>query len=399
MSKFPAATKKAILVALTLTTVLTLLITAACTSEEAQPDQTEQALLENTEKLGSDIATLRQELEELRSTKSQETAQSIKLLESTPARPARTPRATTIGPTATSEPTPAAIAITVTIPTPSGPGICGRSPKLQEAILYTLNVSYCQLVNEAEMVRISGDWAVGLDEVRPGDFRGLINITSISVHTRDIRAGAFVGLENLKTMKLNVHRYGSIAPGAWQGLDKLEELSIESKHRSESEEGPILTLQDFQNLPSLNNLRINGWLYLQADTISETLFSNLSNLEVLSLEKLKAEGKEEDIHLPGRLFLKNTKLRQVSIGIDYATEHQGAPVRGHVRQQPRTGASFVPRRKLQDAQDDVRTPRKTGEESPYHMENRITDQNSSCRRTRPYTGGSSWATTIPAGTK
>ena len=248
MSKCPTTAKRATHAILTTFTVLALFITVACNSEEARPNQTEEALLEKTEKLGSDIATLRRELEELRRTESKETAQSIKLPESTPARPARTPEATTIGPTATSEPTPAAI--TVTIPTPSGPGICGRSPELQEAILSKLNVSYCQLVNEAEMFRISGDWWVRLDEVRPGDFRGLINITSISIHAKDIRAGAFVGLENLKTMKLNVHRYGSIAPGGWQGLDKLEDLSIESTYPSESEEDQDSPYRTFRTCPA-----------------------------------------------------------------------------------------------------------------------------------------------------
>lgn len=311
MSKFTTSTKRTIIVALSIATVLTLLIAAACASEEAQPNRTEEALVQEVNRLNSETASLRQEVEELQRAESQESAQSVKPPESTPGQPARTPEATAAGPTAAQEPARQPS----TYPTPAGPGICGRSPEVQGAILSVLNVSYCQLVNEAEMFRIKGEWSVQLDEVRPGDFRGLINITSISVRAKDVRAGAFAGLENLKTMELDVDRYGSIAPGAWQALDKLEEISIKPTNSSGSKEGPKLTLPDFQHLPSLNNLRINGWLYLRADTISETLFSNLSNLEVLSLEKLEAKGKEEDIHIPGGLFLNNTKLRKISIEI------------------------------------------------------------------------------------
>ena len=351
MSHLPAVAKSVLLNLLALTAAAALILTTGCSGNEqvtkTQPSQTEQALAEKIERQDDEIASLRRELEKLQSTEEQQTKQptqthtpAARVLEagsSRPtnapeagsSRPTNTPEPSSSKPTNTSEPTPSAI----NIPTPSGPGICGRSPELQEAILSKLNVSYCQPVNEAELFRINGEWSVRLEEVRPGDFQGLINITSISVHAKDIRAGAFAGLENLKTMKLNVHRYGSIAPGAWKGLDKLEVLSIESTYPSEGEEGrPILTLPDFQHLPSLNDLRINGWSYLRADTISETLFSNLPDLEVLLLEKLKAEGKEEDMHIPGRLFLNNIMLREVGIGIHYAPSTRVLPARGHVRQ-------------------------------------------------------------------
>ena len=116
------------------------------------------------------------------------------------------------------------------------------------------------------------------------------------------------------------------------------------------------------------------------------------------MEKLKAEGKEEDIHIPGRLFLKNTKLKKVSIGIDYAPN-----TRVHLSED-----MFASNPELEQVSfygANFRMPKTTfGHleklgESPYPMENRITDQNSSCQSTRPYTGGSSTATTVPAGTR
>ena len=64
MSKFTTSAKKATLVALTMATVLTLLIAAACTSEEAQPNQTEEALVEEVNRLSTEVASIQKEVED-----------------------------------------------------------------------------------------------------------------------------------------------------------------------------------------------------------------------------------------------------------------------------------------------------------------------------------------------
>ena len=114
MSHFPTFTKRAILNLTALTVALALLVSTACSSNGANPtsppDRGEQTLEEKIDQLNSEIASLRREAEEPRSTERQESAQRVGQTEPATSQPARTPEVTITGQAATQ------------------PGICGRSP-------------------------------------------------------------------------------------------------------------------------------------------------------------------------------------------------------------------------------------------------------------------------------
>ena len=88
----------------------------------------------------------------------------------------------TPAPTSPSVPTPTA----VVIPTPTRPGICGRTPEVQQAIIEKLRIASCRLITEHELYRIRGLPEIRAPELRAGDFTGLVNLNSLSVPIKAI---------------------------------------------------------------------------------------------------------------------------------------------------------------------------------------------------------------------
>ena len=119
-------------------------------------------------------------------------------------------------PTSPSVPTPTA----VVIPTPTRPGICGRTPEVQQAIIETLRIASCRLITEHELYRIRDLPEIRAPELRSGDFTGLVSLNSLSVQLRllertnpaVIPAGTFKG-SSIGTLVLDVD---AIEPGAFE---------------------------------------------------------------------------------------------------------------------------------------------------------------------------------------
>ena len=277
MSHFPTFTKRAILNLTALDSRSRTARQRSMLQQQGEPDiptgprRTDAGGKDST-KLNSEIASLRREAEEPRSTERQESAQRVGQTEPATSRPARTPEVTITGQAATQ------------------PGICGRSPEIQRKILSSLKTSLCQVITTPELFRITGISDLKMDSVRAGDFQGLVNVTKLELTAKDIKPGAFSGMENLKGMGLTLYTYGSIAPGALQGLNSLETLTIDtSKPYPEPED--TLTLPDFDHLSKLHTLYLDGKFGAQI-LLERAPKSFLKNLPALEYLEMKIRGYE-----------------------------------------------------------------------------------------------------------
>ena len=254
--------------------------------------------------MGEQIDSLQQEMEESKETKDADQASDRK--DATALVPPPTPLL---------DSTPEL----ATIPTPAGPGICGRSPEAQKAILESLKVSLCRVVTEGELFRIT-TFGVKMDTAKAGDFHGLVNVKRVGLEVRDVEPDGFSGMTSLKEMNLTVSIYGSMAPGAFQGLNNLEKLTIKTK-TSSTEQEDILTLPDFDQLPNLKYLEMEEAYTLFAETLSGNLLMNLPSLESIKI-LLAVEVNESDkdteieIHIPEGLFAANRMLKSAFIEIE-----------------------------------------------------------------------------------
>ena len=313
--------------------VLILTLTLACSGDDPAPapeaDRTQQELLRTIERMSEEIDSLKQGMEESKRTKDAEEA-SVQEDET-----ALTPATT---PLPTSTPQMAAI------PTPSGPGICRRSPEVQKAILESLKVSLCRVVTEGELFRITA-MGVDMNMAGPGDLHGLVNVEVLVVNATNVEPGALTGLESLKKLHLTIKDDGSIGTGAVQGLQRLEEMTLEvgtngsietgafqgldslekltiSTSKDYPEPEDILTLPDFDQLPSLKYLEMEGVRTLYAETLSDKLLANLPSLESLNIFLAMKENESDNdtelvINIPAGLFASNRMLKKAVINIEY----------------------------------------------------------------------------------
>ena len=281
--------------------ILMATLATACSSDTPEPgtDPSRQDLLDTIERMDREMNTLQEEVEELR--KPAETVESRTIT----LEPAKT-RSTM----QTATPTPE---MTRT-PAESGPGICGRTPEIQKAILESLDIDLCQVITPGEMFRITS-FKVKTDTVRPGDFQGMINVKEMEVETRIVETGAFTGLDGLEEMQLTAYTYGAIAAGAFQGLAKLEEMTIQTSSPSSGEY--TLSLPDFDPMENLKHLKLGEIPTLYPDTISGDLFTNLPSLETVELQILRKETEngETEVHLLPVLFASNRTLKAASMKI------------------------------------------------------------------------------------
>ena len=119
----------------------------------------------------------------------------------------------------------------MTTPAPASPGICRRSPSIQQGITRSLNIQSCRSITGDELYRLTHFRADIWGDLRPGDFSGMVNVTRLTLTGREefkIPKGAFQGLDSLKKMTISFHPQGTIEPGAFQGLPNLQELIIQT---------------------------------------------------------------------------------------------------------------------------------------------------------------------------
>ena len=211
---------------LAIATAITLTVVIACSVDEPpptdRPDRDLQELAQTIEAVTSELTALHTETAE-----SQNTSGSDRDRQTTNAQP--TPAKSTQNPQLTTTPPPVVIA------PPTGPGICGRSPTIQEAILITLRSPSCRIVSAEELYRIQcfknirheceqPKWLWGQKGPKAGDFEGLVNLQQIGISGEfTIQAGTFTG-SAIDHLGLNVK---GIEKGAFEGA-KINSMGLDT---------------------------------------------------------------------------------------------------------------------------------------------------------------------------
>lgn len=214
----------------------------------------------------------------------------------------------TPAPRATEAPTPTA---THTV---QGPGICGRSPEVQEAILVRLGTSLCQVTTIPELFRITGEFEIAMDTVRAGDFEGLVNVEKLEVRTRAIESNGFGGLLNLEEMELGLLASTEVSTDSFSGLDSLVSLTLEMS-APDREDPEAASLPAFPNLPSLKRLNFIGVHNPENDQLQGTVFKELPSLESVEISIHYIGTVTDwggDFRIPVDLFEGNPNLRTVA---------------------------------------------------------------------------------------
>ncbi len=238
------------------------------------------------------------------------------------ATPTRTRPALTRTPTGTPRPMATAVATPVPSPMPAGPGICGRSPTVQNMLLSVLKISSCQAITEPELFRITGRMSIDFETPpQPGDFTGLVNLQELSIQVMQgetLPAGTFHGLDNLRTLTVsmqgNEDSHSTIGPGAFAGMSSLETLQINWPINS-SNQRRRPTLPPLDHIPTLEILTITtrGWIFTpQASHLRDQ--PNLKTLVIRGEDY--SETSPRWFRLEANLFENNPALEVVEIRLD-----------------------------------------------------------------------------------
>lgn len=226
---------------------------------------------------------------------------------------------------------------------PQKPGICGRTPELQDAILEKLNTTTCSKINENELFRITELPPISWTRApRPGDFAGLVNLTMFTfadprpeneatpipartfqgltgVQTAELTVNglesqAMSGMDELVNLTINIPADGQLHPGALQHLPELENLVINvaapNRDINQRDFFPI-----FDRMPRIRSITISTDQW--APRFKAAQFKNLQTLQNLNIRAtIPPNDPIKDYWLPPSLFLSTTHMSNIDIQID-----------------------------------------------------------------------------------
>ena len=298
----------AILTLMALTTALPVLLMAGCSNDDppptSRPNPTQSALIQEIDRQSEQIADLQRTVEELDSSKTEQMASlTVEPRGSTEA-PTQVPP-TPVDGLATEPPRP-----TATIATPTGPGICGRSPRVQQAILTALHNNSCRVVTDDELYRIThlvelpgydtteGEWML-----KPGDLEGLVNLETLTLSAEGatlpsgLLAGAGVNELILSGLILE--------PGAFDGMVSIGKLDYQG------EAFPPLHADAIASLENLNVKLVGPPPALKGDELDKA-----TNLDTVVLAATPGPVHDDPVRfrIPSGMFKNNPALESVKIG-------------------------------------------------------------------------------------
>ena len=293
------------------------LILASITGCSEDGEQTPTAPPNGQDELADRLERIEEALAEMQAEMDRETATSGPgPQERTPQPGASTPASspTAAAPTRTTEPAPAPTPTPPPTFTVQGPGICRRSPEVQEAILERLGTSLCQATTIPELFRITGEFRVEMNTVRTGDFQGMVNVERLEVRTNGVEPAGFAGLHNLEELELRLLASTDITTESLAGLESLESLTLEIS--SPDREDPMATaLPPFPSMPNLKSLRAIGIHNPENDQLPGTLLKELPAMESVEMSVYYIGTVNDwggNFRLPGDLFQGNPNLKVVS---------------------------------------------------------------------------------------
>ena len=167
------------------------------------------------------------------------------------------------------------------------PGICGRTQKVHEAIVYYLEDRHsvertCAEVNVADLASFTGTLEMSGESIaslKTGDFAGLTKVTTLGLGGNTfttLPANVFSGLSSLQILYFSPGDLTSLDARAFSGLTLLENLDLELNE--------LVSLPDgvFSGLSALTSLSLNQ---NKLGSLPASVFDGLSALEALRLNK------------------------------------------------------------------------------------------------------------------
>ncbi len=188
------------------------------------------------------------------------------------------------------------------------PGICGRTQKVHEGIVYYLEQGgverTCAEVNVADLESFTAFLEMpneGIASLKTGDFAGLTNVTRLGLGRNSfttLPANVFSGLTSLEVLELSAGDLISLDARAFSGLSSLEQVNLGVNELSS------LPANVFSGLSSLTSLILdqNELSWLPAN-----VFSGLSALEEIRL------GDNDLTALPAGVFSGLTALKDLKL--------------------------------------------------------------------------------------
>ena len=194
-------------------------------------------------------------------------AEPGKTKDSTETRESKTPKAST-------GPTPVTLA---------GPGICGRTPEIQNKLINQLGIRSCRMINDTELYRVR-EIDFSTRSIKPGDLTGFVNLKTLTILglNKPITPGVFAGLESLTSLQiLGLNK--PITPGVFAGLESLTSLHIGIR-LLEEEETEIFNAGAFQGMPKLKQLKIQNRSEKAPLMFGENAFQGINHLKILDVK-------------------------------------------------------------------------------------------------------------------
>ena len=288
--------------------IVALMGCAAETEDSPQPTiaptQDENVIMERLEDLAKENAALRAELEDLKNQADNEKSD--------------------LAPQLTSLPTATPDLGARTIPsTPTGLGICGRTPEIQQAIIDRLMVPYCQPITNKELYRLRDLGEIRAPSLLAGDFDGLVNLHRLEISLGQncrsncsnppvIPGGAFSGIR-VEILQISDGPDGdthvSIEEGAFDGAD-VDSLEIYLHEKGELSDLP----ESLTRLAVYGDLSRLDWNIFR--TVPELEWLILGHRDKRRLSNSAPEPRTRQIYIPEGAFGANPRLKGLSLSVE-----------------------------------------------------------------------------------
>ena len=154
----------------------------------------------------------------------------------------------------------------------AGPGICDRTPEIQNRIISDMDIPSCMLINETELYRVR-EISFDTESIKPDDLAGFVNLKTLTISglNEPMTPDIFTGLKSLTSLHIDMklleeEKTEAFGAKAFKEMPKLEQLKIQNR----SEKPPLLFGENaFQGINHLKVLDVNGYASIERGTFKK----------------------------------------------------------------------------------------------------------------------------------